>query len=78
MDVFSLEEDDGQELFITQEVKENKSDNQLNEDSDGIFGFEDMCFDGEMEGQVACDPQFSDISDEDFEANKAVLKCAKR
>ena len=69
MDVFSLEEEEGSELFLTQEVrskeKEDKSDSFCGVDP---MNFEEPCRslvgNGTNEFEL---PYYSDISDEDFE-----------
>ena len=73
MDVFSLEEDDGNELFITQEqkdlcVKEDKVDDQ----SDTFLGVDVMDFQSPCSSVLKrtdkYQPEFSDISDGEWDS----------
>ena len=81
MDVFSLEEEEGNDLFITQEVKQNDGI----EDMSGINAEEGDVEDMEWRDLFGVDisqnsnlPHYSDISDDDFELNSELMTRAKK
>ena len=81
MDVFSLEEEEGNELFITQEVKEIDGNDDINRGNEekGDEEYMEWCdLFGADSGQNAVFPEYSDISDDDFEPNSELMTWAKR
>ena len=61
MDVFSLEEEDGNEVFLTQKARQDTSVNNY-----GIIG-DEMDFSSPCVGLVSSAAQYSDISDDNFQ-----------
>ena len=80
MDVFSLEEEDYSNLFITQEIKSDNNSNSVEGGSESLLGMQDMEVSGEGKVSVkeSYEAVFSDILDEDFEPVGMVLERAKR
>ena len=77
MDVFSLEDEDCNDLFITQEPKSDVDKEEECGDEIGFYFMDTYEANTEVQKEVY-QPQFSDISDDDFEPNEAVLQKAKR
>ena len=69
---FSLEEDDYDGLFITQEAKDNSLEKRedVEEESDSYFGVDPFDFGSPsvsfMAARSTYQPQCSDVSDDDF------------
>ena len=74
MEVFSLEEDDGNELFITQESKENVFEmDKSEEESENFLGLDTMDFQSPCSSILSksdkYQPVCSDISGDDFDGS---------
>ena len=80
MEVFSLEEEDYNGLFITQEPSKSVNSDpgdQGNEYEGGLFGFGEAVG-GKCEEEKQYQPNCSDISDDEFEDSKMEFRTPMR
>ena len=77
MDVYSLEKDDCNDLFITQSSGDNKINSSLSVIGDGS-DFSSPCVSLVKSSTGVCNvPQYEDISDEDFDIPSSQLDPGK-